>query len=106
MPIRAGCPGDPIRLLSTTAGASTTFGLLLALCFKTDAVDRAVDFWNAEHVADEFAERSCLVRSIARSRPFWRGREPLLVHVSISTAAAPRMRADAAARANGPAPAT
>jgi len=54
----------------------------LRLCFEANAVDRAIDFWNAQDVGDEFAQAIVLGKvDRLEANAFGMG-EPLLVHVS------------------------
>ena len=108
MPIAPAARVISIRLLSTTAGASTT--LPFAPCaFASKPTQSIAQSTSAtpRTSATISPSRSCLVRSIGSKPTFlaWASRSWFMS--PISTAAAPRMRADAAAaRPTGPAPAT
>ena len=54
---RAGCPGDLHQAVEHDSRRFDDLSVRsLRLCFEADAVDRAVDFRNAEHIGDEFAQ--------------------------------------------------
>src|SRR4029077_9950746 len=54
---RAGCPGDFHQTVEHDGRRFDDFAVCsLSLRFKADAVDRGIDFWNAEDVSNEFAE--------------------------------------------------
>src|SRR5882724_7322398 len=80
---RAGRPGDLHQAVEHDSRRFDDLSVCsLRLCFKTDAVDRAVDFWNAEHVGDEFAE-AIMPGEVDRLEADLPGvGETLLVHVS------------------------
>src|SRR4051794_12594148 len=54
---RAGCPSDLHQAVEHDSRRFDGLSVCsLRLCFEADAVDRAVDFRNAEHIGDELAQ--------------------------------------------------
>ena len=104
----AGRPGDLHQAVENDSRRFDDFAVgSLRLCFEADAIDRGIDFGNAEDVGDELAE-TIMPSEVDRFKTDLLGvGEALPLHVTDQHVAAPRMRADAAAASpTGPAPAT
>ena len=79
----AGCPGDFHQTVEHDGRRFDDFAVCsLRLRFKADAVDRGINFWNAEDVSNEFAETIVPGEVDRLEADFLGVSEPLLVHVA------------------------